>query len=133
MCLNYLKKISQTWWSGVTCTIYNNLSWFLSVVFKILIGIVYFLYRCLNFCRIFTELAESTLESVLSSNEVVCCRQKCIPQHHSLEWKREKESNVQFLLQNVLDLKVVEVMIKCLQHNDYEVRFSHAFEIKTVA
>ena len=48
--------------------------------------------RCLNFCRIFTELAESTLEAVLSSKG-----------------------------SNALDLKIVEVMIKCLQHSDYEV------------
>ncbi|XP_028408410.1 transportin-3-like [Dendronephthya gigantea] len=48
--------------------------------------------KCLNFCRIFTELAESMLDAVLSAKGL-----------------------------NVLDLKIVEVMIKCLQHNDYEV------------
>ncbi|CAB3980536.1 transportin-3-like isoform X2 [Paramuricea clavata] len=48
--------------------------------------------RCLNFCRIFTELAESTLDAVLSSKGL-----------------------------NALDLKIVEMMIKCLQHSEYEV------------
>ena len=29
--------------------------------------------------------------------------------------------NVSFHLQNALDLKIIEVMIKCLQHSEYEV------------
>lgn len=48
--------------------------------------------RCLNLCRVFTELAESNLNSVSSSKQ-----------------------------QNVLDLRSVELMIKCIQHSQYEV------------
>lgn len=42
----------------------------------------------------------------------------------SFTGKDLEKSNVWFSLQNSLDLKVVEVMIKCLQHSDYEVGFS---------
>ena len=30
LCLNYLKRISQTWWSSVGIVFYNKLPWFVS-------------------------------------------------------------------------------------------------------
>ncbi|XP_046845172.1 transportin-3-like [Xenia sp. Carnegie-2017] len=48
--------------------------------------------RCLNFCRIFTELAEFTLDAVIARNSL-----------------------------HTLDLQIVQVMVNGLQHREYEV------------